>query len=499
MKQMMMKTMFLGMKFLKVASVVLLLTFTATHFSWAQENHNDDDILDLLPGVLAASKLNTDYDGDGGCSDKSGNAIPIADAGYEQFVTLQSGSIPIDGRASRDDDGDVLSFQWELTSKPLGSAALLSSITTVTPLLSVDLEGTYIVSLIVNDGVDESEPDSTVVTVVPYARNIILLIGDGMGFEQVRAASMYENGAEGGLSFETLPFQGRVSTFSASSAVTDSAAAATALATGSKVNNGVISLAIPGDSTPLMTILERIAGQGAATGLVTTTTITHATPAAFAAHESSRNNQPEIGNDYLNDSRPDVLMGGAQFVDAVSALEAGYAVVTNRESLTSLDTEIQDKVWGQFGKYYLPYEEDGLGVLPHLSEMVQTALQILDNDPDGFFLMIEGGRIDHAGHINDLNKSILETIEFSHSAQKVLDWASGRTDTLVVVTADHETGGLVVSANNGVGSLPNASWQTTGHTEVDVPVYAWGVNAHMLNAEVDNTFIHNVMLSTELD
>jgi len=431
------------------------------------------------------------------CSDGGGsrNAPPIADAGLDQIVTLQSAPISLDGRGSID-DGGLLSFQWALKSQPTGSSAYLSNVRSATPSLSVDLQGSYEISLIVNDGVYMSKEDVVVITVVPYAKNIILLIGDGMGFEQVRAAGIYQHGQGGTLSFEKLPFQGRVSTFSASDAITDSAAAATAMATGTKVNNGVISMAIPGDGSPLTTVLENFTSAGAASGLVTTTTITHATPAAFAAHAPSRTNQPEIADDYLNETRPDVLMGGAQFVDSVSATAAGYNVVTDRESLLSLDTETNTNVWGQFGSTYLPFEADGLGPLPHLTESTQTTLAILDNNPQGLFLMIEGGRIDHAGHINDLYRNILETLEFSSAAQNVLDWGAGRTDTLVIVTADHETGGLEITGNNGAGNLPTATWLTTGHTGKDVPVYAWGVNAHMLNGAIDNTTIFDVISSS---
>jgi len=131
-------------------------------------------------------------------------------------------------------------------------------------------------------------------------KNIILLIGDGMGFEQVKAAGMYLNGKAGTLSFESFPNQAEVTTYSADSSVTDSAAAGTAIATGHKVNNGVISMAYPGDGSELYTLLEYFKERGKSTGLVSTTYMTHATPAVFGAHEPSRNNISEIARDYLN-------------------------------------------------------------------------------------------------------------------------------------------------------------------------------------------------------
>jgi alkaline phosphatase len=326
--------------------------------------------------------------------------------------------------------------------------------------------------------------------------NIIFFIGDGMGFEEVKAAGMYTNGVDGSLSFEAFPYQAEVTTSSANSSITDSAAAATAMATGFKVNNGVISMAYPGDGSELETLLEHFKNRGKSTGLVTTTYITHATPAAFGAHEPDRENLSEIAIDYLNQTHPNVLFGGgANGMSSVSAVQAGYAVVSDRSEMESLDTENITFVSGQFGNTHLPYEYEGLGSLPHLSEMTSKALEILDNDPDGFFLMVEGGRIDHAGHANDIARNVLETVEFSNAVEKVIDWARKRTDTLILVTADHETGGLAVLQNNGQGNFPNISWSTTEHTEQNVPIYAWGENAELVIGVMDNTDLFELVIA----
>ncbi len=272
-------------------------------------------------------------------------------------------------------------------------------------------------------------------------KNVIILIGDGMGPEQVKAAGIYANGTPGGLSFEQLPDQAEMTTYAANDPVTDSAASATAIATGVKVNNGVISLARPGDGQPLTTVLEIFKAQGKSTGLVTTTEITHATPAAFAAHQPTRNNQLQIAQDYLKTSLPQVLFGGGgSGMSAQAADTAGYTVVTSEQMMQALDTETVTRVSGQFGLGHLPYEYDGMGNLPHLRDMTKTALNILDNDPDGLFLMVEGGRIDHAGHKNDIKRNVMETLEFAKTVTEVLKWAENNPDTLVIVTADHETG-----------------------------------------------------------
>ena len=328
--------------------------------------------------------------------------------------------------------------------------------------------------------------------------NVIFCIGDGMGFEKVKAASMYAHGKTGALSFEAFPYQGEVTTHSADSPITDSAAAATAMATGAKVNNGVISTALPGDGRELYTLLECFKDQGKSTGLISTTFLTHATPAAFGAHEPRRGNLAEIAEDYLNQTRPNVLLGGGgNGLAKMEAEVAGYTVVTNRDELLALDTENVDRVSGQFGDTNLPYEFDGLKDLPHLSEMVATGLKMLTKNPAGFFLMIEGGRIDHAGHSNDIERNVYETLEFSKTVQVTFDWAKGRTDTLIIVTADHETGGLQVLENNGRGIFPTVSWSTGGHTTTNIPVYGWGANAARISGVMDNTDFFNVVMHNQ--
>jgi alkaline phosphatase len=430
------------------------------------------------------------------CGSESANISPAANAGEDQIVTLKISSLSLDGSNSTDAEGEILSYRWSLVAKPSTSNALLSGELSANPILTYDVEGVYRISLIVSDGINNSFADTVDVTVVASVKNMILLIGDGMGFEQVKAAGMYLNGKSGTLGFEDFPSRGSVSDLNASGKLVESASAATSMATGKKVNNGVISVSLPGDGSPLETILEKAKARGLSTGLVTTSTISDATPAAFAAHEPSRKKRAEIIGDFLTETRPNVLLGGAQFINRLTAETAGYTVVEDSRSLALLDKESVVNLWGQFGKTVLPYEYDGLDGLPHLSESTAAALAILDNDPDGFFLMIEGGRIDHAGHKNDIQRNILETVEFSKAVQVVKDWAVGRSNTLIIVTADHETGGLQVIANNGAGRFPDVIWTTASHTVQPVPVYAWGANAHLLKGKIDNIEIYDVLRET---
>lgn len=325
-------------------------------------------------------------------------------------------------------------------------------------------------------------------------KNVIFCIGDGMGFEAVKAAGYYAYGETGTLSFEAFPHHAEMATYAADSPMTDSAAAATAMATGHKVNNGVISMEFPGSGAPLKTLLEISKAQGRWTGLVSTTYITHATPAAFAAHNPQRNNLADIAHDYLHLTRPNVLLGGGgNGLTEKDAEAAGYTVVTDREGLLHLDTETENRVSGQFGDTNIPYMFDGPNALPHLSEMVTVALDILSNAQEGFFLLVEGGRIDHAGHSNDIERNILETIEFSKTVQIIIDRVSRRDDTLILVTADHETGGLKVHKNNGKGHVPEISWSTGGHTVSNVPLYGWGRNAERVGGIMNNTDLIKVV------
>ena len=327
-------------------------------------------------------------------------------------------------------------------------------------------------------------------------KNIIICIGDGMGPEQVKAGRYYNGGY---LSFETLPFQGWQTTYSANNAITESAASATSIATGVKVDNYTISTAYPGDGSDLPTVLEYYRDRGRSTGLVTTTFMTEFTPGAFGAHTRYRVNLFDIADDYLYDTRPNVLFGGGgQGLYPWNAGAAGYTVVTNAAEMYALDADTETYVSGQFGTSHMPFELDGVGDLPHLSEMTEVALDILDKDPDGFFLMMEGGRIDHGGHLNSIEVNVTETQEFSNSVQVILDWAASRTDTIVIVTADHETGDLTVDADNGEGNYPSVTWGSDDHTGIDMPIYAWGLNARNVTGTIDNTDIYDLMVMDEV-
>ncbi len=350
----------------------------------------------------------------------------------------------------------------------------------------------------------------------PAPHSIILFIGDGMGAVHRTAAQWQAVGADGQLAMDGLPYASWSQTASANAAITDSAAGATALATGAKTNNGIISQTP--DGTPLTTILEEAQAKGMAVGLVTTTQIGHATPAAFAAHVPSRNMMTEIVSQMI-DKRVDVLLGGgeADFLPAstagchttagaghrtdgrnllAEAQGAGYTIVCTSADLNAIIPASGTRLLGLFASNGMtrPFS-------PSLAEMTNKAIDILAQDPDGFFLMIEGGQIDWAAHNNDASNVIGDTLGFDDAIALAQTHPAVTGRTLLIVTADHETGGMSLNLTNGQDGpffMPNGTpfyvnWSTTGHTGVDVPTTAGGHCANYLTGTYANTTIYNVM------
>ena len=345
--------------------------------------------------------------------------------------------------------------------------------------------------------------------------SVILLIGDGMGYEHLKLARWVELGKSNLFSMERLPLHLNVTTFSADNSITDSAAAATAMATGNKTNNGMLSVSPL--SEPLETILEISQEFGKSTGIITTTAITHATPAAFITHVKSRSNTTEISRQIVENSNVNILLGGGgdhfnstQLMD----LEAnGYILIENRSKLMSTDA---NNLFGLFAPNHLPYEiSRDPDAIPSLLEMTVKVIEILSQDPDGFFLMVEGGRIDHAGHANNKTNVALETIEFNYAVDAAISYAEEHDNVLLIVTADHETGGLTIlneTLNDTIPSLNrtveenrllrferinniSVSWSTGSHTCQDVPFFGFRTEFNGLNnlSFIDNTEIFDIM------
>jgi alkaline phosphatase len=323
-------------------------------------------------------------------------------------------------------------------------------------------------------------------------KNIILCIGDGMGFASVQAAAQFSSGKDVALCFQSFPHQASMTHDSAGGGVTDSAASATAIASGVKVSNGVISVRIPGDGSDLPTLLELYQSQGKKVGLVTTSYIEDATSAAFAAHQGSRDSITGIANDYLGGDRPDLLMGGFTRggLEPAAAANGGYSVAATRTDMAAWTGHESQPLAGLFGMGPLPSELDGdFTTIPRLSEMARKALHVMQTDPEGFFLLLEDENTDEAGHSNNIERQIAATLELSKAVQEVLDWAGPRNDTLILVTADHETGGLTLVAPGGRGRLPEVTWDSRSHTGRPVPVYARGPLSERFKGRIDNAQI----------
>lgn len=325
------------------------------------------------------------------------------------------------------------------------------------------------------------------------------MIGDGMGLQEVKAASVFASGADGSLSFQSFPHVGTMTTSNADGEVTDSAASATAMATGVKVQNHVISRRLPGDDSPLATVLEEFCSHGFGGGVVTTTRVTHATPAAFLAHVNSRDDEQTISTQIVA-AGPDVVFGGSGLSQS-QAIAMGASFLSTRDEILTLAASsspprraVASFTFDQDG--HMPYEYDrissGRTDVPTLSELSRAALRVLEQFSDGFFLMIEGGRIDHAGHANDVVRNVYETVEFSNAVAAVKSWADLRrlNDTTIIVTADHETGGMTF-LSGGRGVVPSVSWTTGWHTGVDVGAWGWGEHGSFVVPHFDNTAIHS--------
>nr|WP_307254249.1 alkaline phosphatase [Croceifilum oryzae] len=299
-------------------------------------------------------------------------------------------------------------------------------------------------------------------------RNVIVLIGDGMGPSYMTAYRYFKDDPKTKVKESTAfdPYLvGMQTTYPEDEHenITDSASAATAMSAGVKTYNNAI--AVDNDQSEVKTVLEEAKEKGKSTGLVATSEITHATPAAFGAHDISRKNMDAIADDYYNEliqgkHKVDVLLGGGlnNFVRKDQNLvekfkKDGYSYVTNREDLTRNQSK---QVLGLFAPGGLDKKIDRNTNTPSLQEMTKSAIDRLNQNEKGFFLMVEGSQIDWAGHDNDIVGAMSEMQDFEKAFQAAIDFAKTDKHTLVVTTADHSTGGLSVGANGEYNFHPES-------------------------------------------
>ena len=396
-------------------------------------------------------------------------------------------------------------------------------------------------------------------------KNIIIMVADGCGFNHIDAADIYQSGQIGAQLYEDFPVACGASTYMAGGSyepdiawtyfdyfeesVTDSAAAATAMSTGVKTYNGAIGVDSGGQ--PVRNIIERCEQLGKATGVVTSVQLSHATPAAFTAHNVSRDNYAQIAREMIYESTCEVIMGcghpwynndgqlksspntfkyvGEQSAwnDLVAGTAGGDAdadgiddpwlLIQSRSEFLALAqgptpkrafavaqvyTTLQQ---GRSGNSYAdPYVVPFIETVPTLEEMTRAALNILDNDQDGFFLMVEGGAVDSASHSNQTGRLIEELAAFNRAVEAVINWVGTNSNwgqTLLIVTADHETGYLMGPGsgqtaegpvwnpltNNGPNTLPTVEWHSGSHTNSLVPFYSKGRYARLFERAAINT------------
>lgn len=378
-------------------------------------------------------------------------------------------------------------------------------------------------------------------------KHVIVMISDGCGFNHIEASSLYRFGRPGGWLYQAFPVRLAASTFpdggsydpavtwgdfaAVKKGATDSAASATALSSGLKTYNGAIG--VGPDKLPVENVLERAAKCGKATGVVTTVPFSHATPAGFLAHNSGRGNYAEIAASML-DSRAEVIMGAGNpnYDDSgqprgtpkyeylsqelwAKLLAGGYGgdadgdgkpdpwtlIQRRAEFRRLLSRPVPRRVIGiaqagstlQEGRggdnkapaFAVPFSDN----VPTLTEMTLGALRVLKQDPEGLCLMVEGGAVDWAAHSNLSGRLIEEEIDFSDAVEAVIAWVeknSNWQETLLVVTADHETGYLTGPGsdpkwqplvNNGKEQMPGTEWHSNNHTNSLVPLFARGAGS----------------------
>ena len=394
----------------------------------------------------------------------------------------------------------------------LGIAFLLSSIPI--PEGSIADKDAFIETL------PEGKPLSqkAIIPIKNKPKNIILLISDGMSLTQVSTYRLLKGGPNERIAVDKFPVSGIVLTHSENAIVTDSASSATAFSTGRKTNNGALGL--DEDNKILENFTEIIDKYGYVSSLISTSEITHATPAAYASHVDLRWKTDEISLQMMESNVMTILGGGRHFflpedlggkrsdgLNLLEQMESSRMVMTEKKELDSFDHSDLGKVVGLFADEALRDKEKPENHVfePSSSEMLNFAInrseKFNENGCKGFFIMLEGSQVDWAGHANDLNYLKREMQDFDEAVELALDYATQNQDTLVIATADHETGGLLIESSSPTDyTAPEVKFSfNTGigygsHTGVPVPVYAYGPGSENFTGTLDNTDIFYAML-----
>ena len=333
-------------------------------------------------------------------------------------------------------------------------------------------------------------PYQTVVVKQPKSRkikNVIFMIGDGMSMEAVSVGWTLNGGH---LNMDNFPVAGYSRTYCADKLITDSCAGGAALAGGAKTKYGYIGQ--DADGNPFYTLLHQAQDRGMKTGLVVTCRINDATPADFVCHSPDRHLEAEIAAQYVGSGVDFIVGGGRQFWDQredgrnlINEMkDLGYNFVEKREEMAPIHS---GKLLGLFAPLDMdPVLDRG----PVLEDATMKAIELLDNKK-GFFLMVEGSQIDDWAHRQKVGYMAEELFDFDKTIGKVLEWAEKDGHTLVVVTADHGTGGITLVDGSLQDRTVNVHFSTKGHHGIVVPVFAWGPHAEDFGGVMENAELSN--------
>jgi alkaline phosphatase len=355
--------------------------------------------------------------------------------------------------------------------------------------------------VIVTFSCKKTEPQITAKSETP--KNIILLIADGTGLSQISSAFYYKESSPNYAQFKHI---GLIKTSSSREDITDSAAGATAFASGIKTYNGAIG--VDDDSTEVATIVEIVAPKNIKTGVISTSSIVHATPASFYAHALKRSFYEEIATDLAASDLDFFAGGGTKFFnkrkdkrDLLKDLRAKQFNLDTTKLGDFNSIKSYSKVGYLLGANHMPPTAKGRG--DYLPRATELGIQFLNKDNSNFFLMVEGSQVDWGGHNNDSDYLISELIDFDDAIGKALDFAKKDGNTLVIVTADHETGGFTLAASkktNAKGkeysdySEIGPTFSTGGHSATLIPVFAYGPGAEEFTGVYENNEIFHKIL-----
>tara|TARA_B100000902_G_scaffold237153_1_gene224661 strand:- start:329 stop:1657 length:1329 start_codon:yes stop_codon:yes gene_type:complete len=396
----------------------------------------------------------------------------------------------------------------------LGVAFIMSSLGDSLPKGSIADKDAFLETLPEGQSLIQKE----LIPVDRKAKNIILLISDGMSLSQVSTYRLLKGGPNERISVDKFPISGIVLTHSEDAIITDSASSATAYSTGKKTNNG--ALGTDKNKEVLENFTEIITKYGYVSSLISTSEITHATPAAFASHVDSRRKTDEISIQMMDSDVLTILGGGRHFFlpeemggkrsDGLNLLEqvqSSHTLLTTKAELDTFDFSNKGRLVGLFADEALRDKETPENHVfePTSTEMLNFAInrsdQFTSDGCKGFFIMLEGSQVDWAGHANDLNYLKREMKDFDEAVNKALEFAINDQETLVIVTADHETGGLLIEPATPTNyTAPEVKFSfNTGlgygsHTGVPVPVYAYGPGSENFTGTLDNTDIFYAMI-----